>query len=88
MGNTLASKGLAAHSTRMLSWSKNPKSYCIKLTSRIFSLISFTVGTDRPRQAKVLEGAFEDAEGVAFPRGLQGITAQQIAGREVGDVSG
>src|SRR5436853_7912702 len=37
IGNTFTSKGFGAHSTRMLSSSKNPRSYCIKLTSQTCS---------------------------------------------------
>lgn len=40
MGNTLASKGFWALSMRPVSWSKDPRSYCMKLTSQILSATS------------------------------------------------
>ncbi len=40
MGNTLAPKGFSALVTVPVWWSKNPRSYFLKLTSQIFSLTS------------------------------------------------
>ena len=35
-------KGFSALSIRHVSWSKNPRSYCMKLTSEIWSLTSLS----------------------------------------------
>ncbi len=40
MGDTFALKGFSALWIRHVSWSKNPRSYCMKLTSQIWSLTS------------------------------------------------
>ena len=43
------------------------------------------VGSDGPRQAKVLEGPFKHDEGIAFLGGGERVTGDEVAAREVGD---
>jgi len=43
------------------------------------------VGTDRQRQAEVLESALKDAEGELLLGGRQSVTAEQIAAGKVAD---